>query len=64
MKVKEDYLLVFSPDAEWTGYLVSNGDGGFNWFDTDGEWEGYLISNSNGGWNLFTIEAGWTAFTT
>lgn len=55
-------LLVYSGSMQRVGNLISNGEGGYNWFNLDNDWIAYAQTNSESGFNVFNMDHEWIAF--
>lgn len=59
----ERVLAEFNTKSEFTGYWISNGAGGFNFFDTAGDFKNVTMwPNGKGGFNIFDGENGFVAY--
>ena len=57
-------FIGFNYELEFTFFLVSNGETGFNLFDAGSEFTGiYFIPNGQGGFNVFSMQNDWLGFT-
>lgn len=56
-------ILQFSLRGDWTGYWVTNGAGGFSFFDTASQFTGNIMwPNGQGGFNVFDEKPDFIAF--
>jgi hypothetical protein len=56
-------IIQFSLRGEWTGYWVTNGAGGFSFFDTASQFTGNIMwPNGQGGFNVFDEKPDFIAF--
>jgi len=54
----EDVMVIFT-GQNWIGHFVTNGRGGFNYFNRDTEWKGFLVPTASGGFAFFNREEEW-----
>ena len=57
--IATDEVMVLFAGGNWTGYFVTNGRDGYNFFNRDNEWKGFLVPTSSGGFAFFNREKVW-----